>query len=109
MAALKAEGCHVIEGGRFVHVSDDCNKGTALKSLTGYLSNKENKPFRTLAIGDGKNDIAMLEAADVALLIPSPVQPFPIIKKDRHLYHAQAFAADGWQEGVTRILQNTET
>jgi mannosyl-3-phosphoglycerate phosphatase len=61
--AVAREGLRLTRGGRFWHVLERGSKGEALQAL---------KPGHSLAIalGDSENDRSMLEAADVAIVIP---------------------------------------
>jgi len=103
--ALTMAGANVLHGGRFMHVSGLCDKGKALKWLS-ELYQQHYKPYHlmTLAIGDSQNDIAMLEEADLALLIPSPVQELPKIAPRHGVFTAQHYGPRGWAQSVGEIL-----
>ena len=62
--------------------------------------------LQALAIGDGLNDYAMLEAADCALLIRSPAHEFPPLKRDSGVIYSKDFGPAGWAEGVARWLHS---
>ncbi len=66
-------GFGVLEGGRFLHILGNSDKGLATKRIKELYRINFEKSFSVVAAGDGKNDIAMLEAADVAVLVKSPV------------------------------------
>ncbi len=102
---LQQSGANLLEGGRFIHVCDHCDKGLALDWLTAYLTQKNQTHYTTVAIGDGNNDIAMLDAADAALLIPSPSHPLPKTHKTENLFIADHAGPLGWQQGLTAILK----
>ncbi|MGV6807502.1 MAG: HAD-IIB family hydrolase [bacterium] len=105
VTALRSEGANVLVGGRFIHVSGDCDKGKALHWLADqYRRENPEKSFSTMAIGDSGNDIAMLEAADHALIIRSPVQSPPTLQKKDNVILSTEFGPAGWAEGVTRVL-----
>lgn len=103
--ALKEAGANVLHGGRFMHVSGLCDKGKALKWLSD-LYQAHYKPYHlmTLAIGDSQNDIAMLEQADLALLIPSPAQELPKIAPRHGVFIAKHYGPRGWAESMAEIL-----
>lgn len=67
-AAIEAAGVQLLEGGRFLHLASGANKGTALSYLLTRLGG--TTPLRSLALGDGGNDDAMLDIADLAVRIP---------------------------------------
>lgn len=58
----------------------------------------------SIALGDGKNDIAMMEAADIAVRIASPThEPPPVDKKD-NVYTSTQLGPEGWTEMLTQLL-----
>jgi D-glycerate 3-kinase len=108
---LKALGANVLEGGRFIHVSGNADKGQALQWLAEQYQKYSfmPKPITTIAIGDSHNDVAMLEAADVALLMPSPAHDLPKVDREDKTYIAEAIAPQGWQQGVQRIIKDLQS
>ncbi len=110
---LEEQGANILQGGRFMHVSGKCNKGQALQWLAKrYQQEIPGTTFTTLAIGDSQNDIAMLEAADIALIIRSPVNKLPDIDQNQTCYRSTEYGPKGWVEGVENViglLTNTNT
>jgi mannosyl-3-phosphoglycerate phosphatase family protein len=105
---LTAAGAQILEGGRFLHVSGDCDKGRALRWLEQVYQNANaEKQMVSLAIGDSQNDRAMLEQADHALLIRSPVHPLPEVCRSSNLTISTHTGPKGWAEGVNNILDAT--
>jgi D-glycerate 3-kinase len=105
---LTAAGAHILEGGRFLHVSGDCDKGRALRWLEQvYQQASPEVQMLSLAIGDSQNDRAMLEQADHALLIRSPVHPLPEVCRSSNLTVSTHTGPKGWAEGVNLILDAT--
>lgn len=105
---LQQAGANILMGGRFMHVSGDCDKGRALKWLEQvYQSAWSEKNMASLAIGDSQNDQAMLEQADYALLIRSPVHALPDIQRDNNLTISTHTGPKGWAEGVNQIIDAT--
>lgn len=106
MAALQSQGASVQQGGRFLAVSGDCDKGRALVWLRGaYLQATPDRPCHELAVGDSGNDCAMLEAAETALLVRSPVHDFPALERTSGVIYSRDYGPAGWAEGVARWLQ----
>lgn len=103
IAAVKERGAYPLEGGRFIHVSGNCDKGQALKWLAAEYQKQHESHVKTVALGDGKNDIAMLEAAHIAIRILSPVNPPPSVKKDE-VYTSTLPGPEGWNEMLTQLL-----
>jgi mannosyl-3-phosphoglycerate phosphatase family protein len=94
------------QGGRFITVSGDCDKGRALKLVTQLYQNQyPHQQITTIAIGDSGNDVSMLEAADYALLIPSLSHDYPLLRRSDHVFKSTLIGPKGWNQGVATILQ----
>jgi mannosyl-3-phosphoglycerate phosphatase len=105
--ALEALGAKPLQGGRFLHLSGQCDKGTALVWLTQqYQIELGSQPYISIALGDGQNDVAMLEAADIAVRILSPVNPPPSLTKEIEVYTSEAYGPSGWTECLEQIIFN---
>ena len=102
---LEEQGGHVLQGGRFLHLSGPCNKGLALTWLSEeYARQGTLINYKSIAIGDSGNDIAMLEQADLALIIRSPVHAPPKLKRTRGYFISEEFGPRGWNSGLRKIL-----
>ncbi len=102
---LRQAGAVVLRGGRFIHVSGRCDKGQALTWLNQQYALQANGPAPlSIAAGDSENDVAMLEAADRALVIRSPSHPAPGLARTTHLYRSAANGPNGWVEGIRHFL-----
>jgi mannosyl-3-phosphoglycerate phosphatase family protein len=110
IARLSESGANPLQGGRFLAVAGDCDKGRALAWLRGvYRSHAEGGVLVDLAAGDSGNDVAMLEAAGTALLIRSPAHPFPALARETGVYLTERCGPAGWADGVEAWLRRTET
>jgi mannosyl-3-phosphoglycerate phosphatase family protein len=102
---LQGHGGHVLQGGRFLHLSGPCDKGQALAWLAEeYKKQGDQAGIKTIAIGDSGNDIAMLELADLALIVRSPVHAPPKLKRLRGFFISEEFGPKGWNSGLRKIL-----
>lgn len=91
-AAVAEAGLRLTRGGRFWHVLEAGSKGEALMAL---------KPSHSLAIalGDSENDRSMLEAADVAIVIPGGnLRPEPSWRI------APAAGPCGWNDAMLALI-----
>lgn len=111
VAGLQARGASVLQGGRFLAVSGNCDKGRALAWLRDTylrealgLRETPGRVCHDLAIGDSGNDCAMLEAAETALLVRSPVHDFPPLSRGEGVIFSRDYGPGGWAEGVERWL-----
>ncbi|GAP74470.1 d-glycerate 3-kinase, plant type [Pseudoalteromonas sp. SW0106-04] len=101
LAAQKL-GCEVLRGGRFVHLSLGVNKGKALHYVMQMLAPQYSCPLHSIALGDSHNDVAMLEAADTAIVIANSENTAPILKKRSALFSVHA-GPRGWQETLSSL------
>lgn len=96
---LEGDGLRLVRGGRFWHVTGESHKGSAVSWLIERFQALRGSRPLSLGLGDGPNDIAMLESVDQAVVIRgchglevSPQQPA--------LYRSEATGPAGWAEGV---------
>lgn len=76
---LATHGLTLLKGGRFVHVIGESDKGVAQEWLRSRYQRLWGQPVKVIALGDGANDIAMLEQADYPVLIRSPQNSAPAL------------------------------
>jgi len=65
------KGFTVQRGGRFWHISAGADKGRALQLLTGIFQIAWGAAVRVIALGDAANDLPMLRAAHLPILLAS--------------------------------------
>jgi len=64
----------LLRGNRFLHLQGDHDKADAVAVLIGLVDQGDG---RKVAFGDSPNDVGLLAAADVAVIIPSAEGPNP--------------------------------
>lgn len=99
-AALAPEGLRAVHGGRFLHVMPQRDKVDGLRTLAARLA--PGRP--TIALGDGENDRAMLEAADFAVIIPRPDGTHLALKRMERVTLAPAPGPTGWAQAVPAVI-----
>lgn len=105
---LTAAGLTLLKGGRFYHVLGQSDKGHALSIAAGhYAARSDATPARplTIALGDSDNDLAMLAAADLPVLISSPAHPPPPHDTINNLTISTRVGPAGWAECIFAILE----
>lgn len=92
-----------LQGGRFLSIQGQCDKGKALMLLKAEYQKLWQTPVITIALGDSQNDCAMLEAADVSVWIKSH-KAFPQINKKQQVFYSNLVGPAGWNETMAHIL-----
>lgn len=98
-------GFSVLQGGRFLHVLGPCDKGQATRRLAREYEARSLQRYSIIAAGDGDNDVAMLEAADLAVAIRSPVHHFPALSPTIRSMQTREYGPKGWAEAVGQLLR----
>ncbi len=105
---LSLQNLHTQRGGRFVHVQGEYDKSDAMAWLRNYYHEKwSTKPW-VVALGDSENDKRMLETADEAVLVRSPVHHLPVFSHDR-LTITNQVGPKGWNDAILSLLQKHES
>jgi mannosyl-3-phosphoglycerate phosphatase family protein len=96
-------GMTTLQGGRFLHVIGDCDKGKATAELMLCYRDK----VKSIVLGDSANDAAMLSVADISVIVRSPSnhQLQELVTAD---IQTQQPAPQGWQEAIERSLKQID-
>lgn len=105
VSAMQAAGLHCVMGGRFLHLMPATDKGLAVTALTAaYRQQMPDRVVTSVALGDGPNDLGMLAATDIAVVIPGQhSHPMPIASGN-HVIRAEAPGPTGWNTAMLAIL-----
>lgn len=94
-------------GGRFYHVMGPSDKAQAMLWLTErYRSNWPGQHWITVALGDGPNDQAMLETADIAVAIPPASGDVIELKRTDNVIYPETQGPGGWKIAIEKIIQD---
>ena len=92
---LDKQGLTLLQGGRFLHIQGKTNKGIAIKKLKTFYSNS----VKAVVIGDSANDKAMLEVADISIVIKAPGNQY-LLENFTPNYLTEDSAPKGWSEAI---------
>lgn len=103
---LIGRGAKVLEGGRFLHVTDPrAGKGRAVEIvLQMYQRLCPTRRPHSIGLGDSTSDLEMLGVVDTPCLIRSPAHALPKFQHDGLLV-SRSFGPGGWAEVLTNQLQ----
>jgi mannosyl-3-phosphoglycerate phosphatase len=99
--AAERRGLRITRGGRFYHLTGAHDKGKAVRQVLRLLA-----PARSIGLGDAENDLSLLRAVDLPILVPRPdgavdaalAAAFPEAAR------APAPGPEGWSRAVLRAL-----
>jgi len=109
-AQVEALNMRCVEGGRFVHVLASGGKAEAVIWLHHKIRRErpDLKRARSLSAGDAENDVEMLEVTDLALLVRSPVNEPPTVRRRGGLVISDLVGPAGWAEGIEALIGRVE-
>ncbi|WJG11123.1 HAD-IIB family hydrolase [Aliiglaciecola sp. LCG003] len=103
--SLRNIGARPLIGGRFIHISGESNKGSALEWLVREFERQyPSHSFISIALGDGQNDADMLDAATISVRIKSPTNPLPQLHKTKNVITTSLEGPEGWSQAIQHIL-----
>lgn len=104
--AVRRDGFSVTRGGRFYHFSSaGSDKGAAIARVTGYYRAACPGPVTTVGIGDSENDLPMLGAVDIPVLVRKR-DGTVIAHGDARVRVTAGAGPAGFNEAVVRILRD---
>ena len=84
------------------HIVGDIRDPAHLNGVLAHLTSV-NLEIISIALGDGPNDLAMIEAADFGVIMPNP-EGVTIESTKPHVRTAPLSGPEGWAIAVTEIL-----
>lgn len=97
-------GLRIQRGGRFYHLTGHATKEQAMDRIVKTIA--EQRPdfeIISIALGDGPNDLAMIEAAHFGVIMPNP-EGVTIESTKPQVRTAPLPGPEGWAIAVTEIL-----
>ncbi len=80
-----------------------CDKSIALNWLADRY--RQQGPCITVALGDSMNDEAMLNNADIAVVIHSSHSSKLRVTRPDWILHTESPGPEGWQQAMSEILK----
>ena len=105
---LVAAGLHLTRGGRYHHVLAAVDKADAMARLQGLYRRQGWDGFLNLALGDSPNDLSLLEAADIAVVIPRKDGGRLELDTGKRLIYAPEPGPAGWNRVVLELIQELD-
>jgi mannosyl-3-phosphoglycerate phosphatase len=102
---IAAIGLTTLQGGRFLHVLGQADKGRSLEWLRRLYAGQNQRQPCVIALGDSGNDIAMLQAADVGVVIRSPNHPPPSFSSQHRVIVSDKHGPQGWSDTIYQLLE----
>ena len=105
-AEIRRLGLRSTRGSRFFHIMGANDKGMAVRRLAAWFRRAEGGSLRTVGLGDSPNDIPMLRAVDVPVLVARPggrydPETSAAVPTARR---ADGIGPEGWNRTVLRLL-----
>ncbi|MEQ8290097.1 MAG: HAD-IIB family hydrolase [Gammaproteobacteria bacterium] len=101
--ALAEHGMTAVQGGRFISISGKVDKGQALRWLRDYYQEQYQQMPVIVALGDSDNDRPMLENADYAIVVRSPVHEPPLVN-NKNVRVTESVGPRGWNDSLLSLL-----
>jgi mannosyl-3-phosphoglycerate phosphatase len=101
--AIEEAGLNYARGGRYYDIMGPNDKGKAVKILID-LFQKKLRHLKTVGIGDSPNDLPLLLAVDIPVLVQKPKGGWEEIDMPL-LRRAEGIGPEGWARAVEEIMQ----
>lgn len=102
MSALACHNLRLLRGGRFLHVMGMNDKSEAVTFFKDYYEKLWDESLDVVALGDGDNDLSMLEAADYPIVIPGASQT--LNPENPATRTADKHGPAGWNDTLLALL-----
>jgi mannosyl-3-phosphoglycerate phosphatase len=100
---IKEAGLNYTSGGRYYDVTGPNDKGKATRILTDLFRSKLGQ-IETIAIGDSPNDLPMLSAVDIPVLVQKPGGIWEDMDIP-HLRRMEGIGPEGWARAADEIIK----
>ncbi|MBN2109594.1 MAG: mannosyl-3-phosphoglycerate phosphatase [Methanosarcinaceae archaeon] len=102
---IREHGLNYTRGGRYWHILGDNDKGKAVNLLAG-LYRREYGEIRTIGLGDSLNDLPMLQAVDVPVLVQKHNGEHDPRITDPGIMRVAGIGPVGWNIAIKEIISS---
>lgn len=105
--AIRDEGLRATRGGRFFHILGRNDKGAAVRALKRWYRRRWRGPVRAVGLGDSPNDVPLLRAVDVPVLVARPGGRYDreTLSAVPRARRAGGVGPAGWNRAVLELVQ----
>jgi mannosyl-3-phosphoglycerate phosphatase len=102
------KGLRVTRGGRFFHLTGNCDKGSAARRLIRLYQVAWQQPIRAVGLGDSLNDLPLLQAIEVPIWVRKKNGEVDenVLAQVKAQITKQPGPA-GWNEAILELLQGS--
>jgi mannosyl-3-phosphoglycerate phosphatase len=101
LGAIQRAGFRWTHGGRLYHISGNHDKGTAVKAILDLFARRHGQ-VKSIGLGDSLNDLPLLAAVDVPVVIRSRRSPVPFGLTGAR--RTRSVGPEGWNQAVAELL-----
>ena len=104
IAAADDAGLGVTRGGRFWHLMGRSGKAQAMQAMRALFATDGKQAPTVIALGDSENDRAMLQSADIAVVIKRHDGTHLDCRGKKKTLYTQQQGPAGWNAAILQIL-----
>ncbi len=106
-AKLAEHNLNIIQGGRFMHVRANVDKADGVEILIdAYRQEFPDTDWTSIGLGDGGNDLAMLNLVDQAVVIKPKTGNSPLVVDSPNSLITDVPGPAGWNDAMLQLLKD---
>jgi len=107
---IEKRGFRLLRGNRFYHLLGQSDKGVALRYLKNLFEKYgTGKIYKTIGVGDSLNDLEMLKAADIPILVKKADGRYQQDIDLPNLIYSEDIGPRGFAQSVLSIIKEEKT
>ncbi len=104
-AFAKQNDFRLLAGNRFYHLLGRTDKGRAIRALLKLYESASCNEYKSIGLGDGPNDIELLQNVDFPVLVKRPPGMGKKMPKIGGIYKTKKIGPAGWSEAVLHLIK----